>query len=184
MIRRPPRSTLSSSSAASDVYKRQGRRGALGPALPWRTSTTYRGEGRADGTIAPTSWSARNVIAVVDPLEHRPMTEVSYTPLTPLAFLQRSAEVFPYKTAIVYGDRRTSYRDFAAEATRLARALQAYGIRPGDRVAYLCPNIPETLVAHFAVPLAGAVLVAINVRLSPEEVHYILSLIHISEPTR
>jgi len=101
------------------------------------------------------------------------MTEVSYTPLTPLAFLQRSAEVFPDKTAIVYGDRRTSYRDFAAEATRLARALQAYGIRPGDRVAYLCPNIPETLVAHFAVPLAGAVLVAINVRLSPEEVHYI-----------
>src|SRR5664280_2492483 len=113
---------------------------------------------------APTSRGARNVIAVVEPLEHRPMTEVSYTPLTPLAFLQRSAEVFPDKTAIVYGDRRTSYRDFAAEATRLARALQAYGIWPGDRVAYLCPNIPETLVAHFAVPLAGAVLVAINVR--------------------
>ena len=59
------------------------------------------------------------------------------------------------------------------EATRLARGLQASGIAPGDRVAYLCPNIPELLVAHFAIPLAGAVLVAINTRLAPEEVRYI-----------
>jgi fatty-acyl-CoA synthase len=101
------------------------------------------------------------------------MPEVFATPLTPLSFLERAAEVFPDKTAIVYGDRRISYRDFATEATRLARALQAAGIQPGDRVAYLCPNIPEMLVAHFGVPLAGAVLVAINTRLSPEEVHYI-----------
>jgi acyl-CoA synthetase (AMP-forming)/AMP-acid ligase II len=91
----------------------------------------------------------------------------------PLRFLERSAEVYPDKVAIVHGDRRTSYRDFAFEATRLGRALQASGIDPGDRVAYLCPNIPELLVAHFAVPLAGAVLVAINTRLAPEEVLYI-----------
>ena len=101
------------------------------------------------------------------------MTAVSLTALTPLAFLGRSAEVFPDKTAVVHGDRRMSYRDVAAEATRLARALQASGVGPGDRVAYLCPNIPEMLVAHFAVPLAGAVLVAINTRLSPEEIAYI-----------
>jgi len=101
------------------------------------------------------------------------MTMVSVSPLTPLSFLQRTAEVFPEKPAIVYGDRSTTYREFAAEATRLARALQASGVRAGDRVAYLCPNIPEMLVAHFAVPLAGAVLVAINTRLSPEEVRYI-----------
>jgi len=96
------------------------------------------------------------------------------TPLTPLAFLHRSAEVFPDKTAIVYGERRTTYREFAAEATRVAHALRGSGIEPGDRVAYLLPNIPEMLVAHFAVPLAGAVLVAINTRLSTEEVRYIL----------
>ncbi|SFO32374.1 fatty-acyl-CoA synthase [Pseudonocardia ammonioxydans] len=100
--------------------------------------------------------------------------DVWTTPLTPLAFLGRSADVFGDKTAIVYGDRRHTYAEFAAEATRVAHALRASGVRPGDRVAYLLPNVPEMLVAHFAVPLAGAVLVAINTRLSTEEVRYIL----------
>ncbi|MDO9356835.1 MAG: AMP-binding protein, partial [Solirubrobacteraceae bacterium] len=99
---------------------------------------------------------------------------VSPTPLTPLRFLERSAEVHPERVAIVHGDRRMSYAEMAAEATRLARALQASGIEPGDRVAYLCPNIPEQLIAHFAVPLAGGVLVALNTRLAPAEVHHIL----------
>jgi fatty-acyl-CoA synthase len=106
--------------------------------------------------------------------EEPSMTAVWDTPLTPLAFLRRSAEVFPDKIAIVYGDRRKSYREFAAEATRVAHALRGSGIQPGDRVAYMLPNIPEMLVAHFAVPLAGAVLVAINTRLSTQEVRYIL----------
>jgi fatty-acyl-CoA synthase len=97
-----------------------------------------------------------------------------YTALTPLAFLKRSAEVFPGKTAYAYGDRRATYAEFAADVTRLANALRASGIEPGDRVAYLAPNIPELLVAHFAVPLAGAVLVAINTRLAAEEIRYIL----------
>ena len=101
------------------------------------------------------------------------MSTASYAQLTPLRFLERSAEVYPEKPAIVHGDRRTTYRGFAGEATRLARALQASGIDPGDRVAYLCPNIPELLIAHFAVPLAGAVLVAVNSRLAAEEVRYI-----------
>ncbi|MGH3343347.1 MAG: acyl--CoA ligase family protein [Carbonactinosporaceae bacterium] len=101
------------------------------------------------------------------------MPDPFVTQLTPLSFLARSAEVFPDKTAIVHGARRMRYRDVAASATRLANALLASGIGPGDRVAYLCPNIPELLIAHFAVPLAGAVLVAVNVRLSPDEVRYI-----------
>ena len=102
------------------------------------------------------------------------MTTVWNTQLTPLAFLRRSAEVYPEQTAIVYGERRHTYREFAAEATRVAHALAGSGIEPGDRVAYLLPNVPEMLVAHFAVPLAGAVLVAINTRQSTEEVRYIL----------
>jgi fatty-acyl-CoA synthase len=102
------------------------------------------------------------------------MTTVWNTPLTPLAFLRRSADVYPDKTAIVYGERRHTYAEFAAEATRVAHALRGSGVEPGDRVAYLLPNVPEMLVAHFAVPLAGAVLVAINTRLSTEEVRYIL----------
>jgi fatty-acyl-CoA synthase len=97
----------------------------------------------------------------------------SFTSLTPLSFLARAADVFADKTAIAYGERRTSYSEFAAEATRLAQALRAAGVRPGDRVAYMCPNIPEMLVAHFGVPLAGAVLVPVNTRLSAEEVRHI-----------
>jgi fatty-acyl-CoA synthase len=102
------------------------------------------------------------------------MTAVWDTPLTPLAFLHRSAEVFPGRMAIVYGDRRYTYAEFAAEVTRVAHALRGSGVQPGDRVAYLLPNVPEMLVAHFAVPLAGAVLVAINTRLATDEVRYIL----------
>ncbi len=99
---------------------------------------------------------------------------VSITELTPLLFLERSADVFPDKTAIRYRDRSVSYREMKAAAVRLARALQASGVEPGDRVAYLMPNLPEMLIAHFGVPLAQAVLVAINTRLSGPEIEYIL----------
>ena len=75
---------------------------------------------------------------------------------------------------MVYGARRLTYRELAAEAQRVARALRASGVGPGDRVAYLMPNLPEMLIAHYAVPLAGAVLVAVNTRLTAEEVAYIL----------
>ncbi len=103
-----------------------------------------------------------------------PTDKVSITELTPLLFLERSADVFRQRVAIVYGDRRLSYADFAEEAQRLGSALRASGIAPGDRVAYLLPNVPEQLVAHFGVPLADAVLVAINTRLSGTEVETIL----------
>ncbi|MEJ2885451.1 acyl--CoA ligase family protein [Actinomycetospora aeridis] len=100
--------------------------------------------------------------------------ETWITELTPLSFLRRSADVYPDKTAIVHGEQRTTYAQFAEQAQRLARALRASGVAPGDRVACLLPNVPEMLVAHFGVPLAGAVLVAVNTRLSGEEVRYIL----------
>ena len=101
-------------------------------------------------------------------------TEVNDSALTPLSFLERSAMVFPDRAAIRYRGRTLSYAEMASHATRLARALRAGGIAPGDRVAYLSPNLPEMLIAHFGVPLAGAVLVAINTRLAPEEIRYIL----------
>jgi fatty-acyl-CoA synthase len=102
------------------------------------------------------------------------MGAISNTALTPLSFLERSAQVWPGKVAVIYGRRRLTYAEFAAEAARVAGALRASGVGPGDRVAYLMPNLPEMLVAHFAVPLAGGVLVAINTRLTAEEVSYIL----------
>jgi fatty-acyl-CoA synthase len=101
------------------------------------------------------------------------MRQPFVTPLTPLAFLGRSAEVYPEKVAVRYGERSLTYRELAAEVTRLAQALRSAGVRDGDRVAYLVPNIPEMVVAHFAVPLAGGVLVAVNTRLAAEEVRYI-----------
>jgi fatty-acyl-CoA synthase len=100
--------------------------------------------------------------------------DVWFTPLTPLAFLARAAEVFADREAVVYGERRMTYTQFSEEVTRVANALRASGVGSGDRVAYLLPNIPEMLVAQFAVPLAGGVLVAINTRLAPPEVKYIL----------
>ena len=95
--------------------------------------------------------------------------------LTPLRFLQRSAAVFREKPAIVYGDRSWTYPQFNQRVHRLASALRQVGIAPGDRVAYLVPNIPAMLEGHFGVPLAGAILVAINTRLSADEIVYILN---------
>ncbi|HXV72639.1 MAG TPA: acyl--CoA ligase family protein [Acidimicrobiia bacterium] len=102
------------------------------------------------------------------------MSRVYRTELTPLSFLERAAIAFPSKTAIAYRDRELTYEEMAGLTTRVARALQSGGVGAGDRVAFLCPNIPEMLVAHFAVPLLGAVLVAVNTRLSAEEIRYIL----------
>jgi fatty-acyl-CoA synthase len=100
--------------------------------------------------------------------------EVHRSHLTPLRFLQRSAAVYREKPAVVYGDRTMTYPELNDRVHRLASALRGLGVERGDRVAYLLPNIPQMLEGHFAVPLAGAVLVAINTRLSPAEVGYIL----------
>jgi fatty-acyl-CoA synthase len=94
--------------------------------------------------------------------------------LSPLSFLRRTARVYPDKCAVVHDGKQWSYREFAQRVCRAAGALRAAGVRRGDRVAYLCPNVPAMLEAHFAVPLAGAVLVAINTRLSAGEIAYIL----------
>ena len=101
-------------------------------------------------------------------------TSPNDSPLTPMRFLQRSAEVFPDKAAIVYGERRYSYTQFRTAAEELAHAIRAR-IEPGDRVIFLAPNIPEMLIAHFAVPLAGGVLVALNSRLAKPEIDYVLN---------
>ncbi len=110
----------------------------------------------------------------VHPLEVG-VSSVSHTALTPLSFLERSARVWPDKVAVIYGGRRLTYSELAAEAQRVARALQASGVELGDRVAYLMPNLPEMLIAHFAVPLAGGVLVTVNTRLTAQEIAYILA---------
>ncbi|PRA11644.1 acyl-CoA synthetase [Arthrobacter sp. MYb211] len=101
------------------------------------------------------------------------MTQANHSELTPLRFLQRSAEVYPSKTAVIHGTRRYSYAEFERRVQRFAQVVKAR-IAPGDRVAVLAPNTPEMLMAHYAVPLAGGVLIALNTRLSAPELRYIM----------
>ena len=82
--------------------------------------------------------------------------------------------MFPDRTAVVHGERRYTYRELEDRVDRLVRALKAEGLDPGDRVAFLSPNTPAMLEAHYGVPAAGGVLVAVNTRLNSEEVGYIL----------
>ena len=100
--------------------------------------------------------------------------KVNRTELTPVSFLVRSADVFPDKAAVVHGSRRYTYRQLAERVNRLASALRAVGLQKHDRVAFICPNIPPMLEAHYGVPAAGGILVAINTRLSSDEIGYIL----------
>src|SRR6201999_142712 len=94
--------------------------------------------------------------------------------LNPVDFLHRAAYVYPDKVAVVHGKRRYSYRKLAERSWRLANALRSAGLAKGDRVAALLFNSPAMLEAHFGVPAAGGVLVAINNRLSSAEGGYIL----------
>ena len=96
------------------------------------------------------------------------------TELNPLSFLERSVAVYPDKVAVVHEDRRYSYREFGERVNRLASALQAAGLERGDRVAFVSPNTPALLEAHYGVPAAGGVLVALNYRLNPKDIGYIL----------
>src|SRR5262245_65557692 len=90
------------------------------------------------------------------------MLPVARDELTPLVFLERTVRVFPDKTAVVYGDVRRSYAEFAEDVGRFAGALVRAGVEPGDRVAMLAPNVPALLAAHFAVLLVRVALVALN----------------------
>jgi acyl-CoA synthetase (AMP-forming)/AMP-acid ligase II len=112
---------------------------------------------------------------MADPTDPATPDAVYPDPLTPLAFLERTVRVFPNKTAVVYGDLRLTWAEFAGEVGRFAGALARAGVEPGDRVAVLAPNVPALLAAHFSVLLVRAALVAINTRLSGEEVGYILN---------
>ncbi len=97
----------------------------------------------------------------------------NFVPLTPLSHLQRAVQVFADHTAVIYGDHRVTYAQYHARCTRLASALSAMGIAPGDVVATLIPNTPAQAEAHFGVPACGAVLNTINTRLEVGTVAYI-----------
>jgi fatty-acyl-CoA synthase len=98
----------------------------------------------------------------------------NHVPLSPLSFLARAAAIYPDKTAVIHGASRYTYAQFDERCRRLADALRRRGIGPGDTVAVMAPNVPALLEAHYAVPMAGGVLNALNYRLDAATIAFIL----------
>jgi fatty-acyl-CoA synthase len=106
---------------------------------------------------------------------HLAKNAANYAALTPLGFLQRAAAVYPDKLAVVHGAVRFTYRQFDERCRRLADALRGRGVGRGDTVAVMAPNVPALLEAHYGVPMAGAVLNALNYRLDAGSIAFILA---------
>src|SRR5918997_2608835 len=105
---------------------------------------------------------------------HLARREANFQPLTPLDFLQRTVSIYPDQLAVIWRDRRWTYREFAELVGRFAALLRSAGVQRGDVVSIMAQNRPEMLAAHYAVPMVGAVLGAINTRVDPETIGYIL----------
>ena len=115
------------------------------------------------------------MIRTGNPYEHGlDKRSANFVPLSPIGFLERSAMVYPGKTAVVHGPRRTTYAELYARCRRLAGALAGRGVGAGDTVSLMAPNVPEMLEAHFGVPMCGAVLNALNYRLDAATIRFIL----------
>ena len=103
-----------------------------------------------------------------------PRTEANFAPLSPLSFIERTAEVYPDRLAVVHGDLRRSWRELYTRCRWLASALSRRGVRKGDTVAVMLPNTPPMIEAHFGIPATGAVLNALNTRLDAETIAFML----------
>jgi fatty-acyl-CoA synthase len=103
-----------------------------------------------------------------------PRNEANFTPLSPLSFIERAAEIYPGRLAVIHGDLRLTWSELYARCRRLAGALAKRGIGKGDTVALMLPNTPAMVEAHFGVPMAGAVLNAMNTRLDAATIAFML----------
>ena len=101
--------------------------------------------------------------------------EANYVPLTPLSFLERAKDIYPNYEAIVYEDRKYTWSEVFKRAIKFASALEKIGIKKGDTVSFLAFNTPEIFEAHYSVPMTGAVLNTINIRLDANTIAYILN---------
>jgi fatty-acyl-CoA synthase len=103
-----------------------------------------------------------------------PRNPANFAPLSPLSFIERAAEVYPQRPAIIHGDLRRTWAQVYARCRRLASALASHGIGKGDTVAVMLPNTPPMVEAHFGIPMGGAVLNALNTRLDAETIAFML----------
>ena len=100
--------------------------------------------------------------------------QANYSPLTPLSFLQRTAQVFGHHVAVIFEERSWTWAQFANRCYNLAVALAGRGVKSGEKVSILADNIPAALEASFGIPMAGGVINAINTRLDPDAIAFIL----------
>ncbi|MGZ3240570.1 MAG: AMP-binding protein [Burkholderiaceae bacterium] len=100
--------------------------------------------------------------------------QANYVPLSPLSLLRRTAQVYPNKLSVIDGTQRHTWSDTYARCRRLASGLQQLGIGLGDTVAVMAPNVTAMMEAHFGVPMLGAVLNTLNVRLDAETLAFML----------
>ncbi|MEY4753338.1 MAG: hypothetical protein RJA44_1013 [Pseudomonadota bacterium] len=100
--------------------------------------------------------------------------EANFVPLSPLSYIERSARIYPQRTAIIYGQRRQTWAETYTRCLRLGSALAARGLGKGDTVAVMLPNVPAMFEAHFGVPMCGAVLNTLNTRLDAEAIAFML----------
>ncbi|QFU00850.1 Long-chain-fatty-acid--CoA ligase [Halomonas sp. THAF5a] len=103
-----------------------------------------------------------------------PQTPANHVALSPLTFIERSASVYPDYPAVVHGETRRTWAETWTRCRRLASALERRGIKPGQTVAAMLPNVPAMFEAHFGVPLAGCVLNTLNIRLDADAIGYML----------
>jgi fatty-acyl-CoA synthase len=100
--------------------------------------------------------------------------EANYAPLTPLSFLKRAEVVYPNRLAWIHGDRRATYAQFASRCRSLASALTKIGVGTGDTVAIMASNVPAMLEAHYGIPMTGAAMNALNIRLDAAAIAFML----------
>ena len=96
----------------------------------------------------------------------------NFTPLSPLTFIERAASVYPERTAVIYGELQRNWADTYARCRRFASALRRRGVGDDDTVALMLPNLPAMVEAHFAIPMAGAVILGLNIRLDAEMIAF------------
>ncbi len=100
--------------------------------------------------------------------------KANHVPLTPLSFLNRAKDIYPNYEAIVYEDRKYTWAQVYKRCLKFASALEKIGIKKGDTVSFLAFNTPEIFEAHYSVPMTGAILNTINIRLDAKTISYIL----------
>lgn len=111
---------------------------------------------------------------MVSAYDELPKTAANFVALTPLRYLERSAYIYPHQTAIIHGQRRITWQQTYQRCRQFAHQLIQLGIQKNDTVSVLLPNVPAMIEAHFAVPMAGAVLNTLNTRLDAKSIAFML----------